>query len=409
MLSRFGKLNHKFLRSTRCLQKRTLVSAGKFVEQLAEANCEFYTGVPDSVLGSFCAYIQDNAPPENHIMTGNEGQAVALAAGYHIGTGKTPLVYLQNSGIGNIINPIMSLAHNRVYQIPMFLLIGWRGEPGKVDEPQHIVKGQATCGLLKSSDIPYDILPENPDFIPTILDKAQFHFKYNSSPYAILVPKGAFEKYKCQEPVNTYPLLREHVIEHIIENVSSNAVVVGTTGFASRELYEIRAKLGQGHHRDFLSVGCMGHASAIAVGLATAQPSRNVYLLDGDGASLMHMGGYQLVGGSGLKNLKHVLLNNGCHESTGAQPSAGYKVDWPTVARGCGYETVFGSAETASDIEHVMSQMEQNGGPSFVEIKIGIGARKDLGRPKTTPRENKLDLMKFVSSQQPIYPQMKAY
>ena len=340
---------------------------------------------------------QDTIPADRHVIAANEGSSIALAVGYHLATQKNPLVYMQNSGFGNAVNPLLSLAHPNVYSIPMLLLIGWRGEPGKKDEPQHMVQGKVMTALLADMGIPFEILPDFKEGAEETIATAAHYLKTRKGPYALLVKKQNFSPYKLKSVApNEQILSREEAIEIITDSLGDRDAIVATTGFTSRELYEIRASKNQGHHREFLTVGSMGHASSIALGVALAQPKRQVFTLDGDGALLMHMGALTSVGSSGAQNYKHILLNNGAHDSVGGQPSLGFNVDWVSVANACGYKHSF-SATTPEEIREGMTKMTELDGPVFFEIKVNKGARKNLGRPKSSPVQNKEDLMNFLS------------
>jgi phosphonopyruvate decarboxylase len=357
----------------------------------------FYAGVPDSLLKDFCAYVTDTAPAVNHIIAANEGAAVALAAGYHLATGKAGIVYMQNSGIGNAINPILSLADREVYSIPMLLLIGWRAEPGVKDEPQHLKQGRVQLELLKALDIPYIILDADPetagkniaDLCSTMLDR--------SSPVAVVVRKGTFSPYSLtKKTVNRHQLSREDALKIIVDTVQDNDIIVSTTGKTSRELFEYRERRGHGHEKDFLTVGSMGHASQIALGIALNRPDRSVYCIDGDGAVLMHMGSLAIIGAAAPRNYYHIVINNGAHESVGGQPTAGFTIDLKSVAQGCGYVSTF-AEDTPDGIKNALQSMIASAGPSLLEIRVNLHARKDLGRPTSTPVENKKSLMKFIA------------
>lgn len=376
--------------------ERDFLEPEDFYNLLISKGIDFFTGVPDSLLKDFCGYVADHSDAQHHVITANEGNAVALATGYNLATGKFPLVYLQNSGLGNIVNPIMSLAHAQVYSIPMLLLIGWRGEPGKKDEPQHIVQGKCMNGILTEMGIQYEVLPDFIEGATQSVESAIFHMQKRSSPYALIVRRQCFVSYKFKNKAsNTFPLSREDALKVVVENIGPHDVVVGTTGFLSRELYEIRAARGEGHERDFLCVGSMGHASSIALGVAISKPSRNVYCLDGDGACIMHMGTMTTAGSVPNENFKHILFNNGCHDSVGAQPTAGFDVNFPKIAQECGYKTAFSVSEKEELAEGVR-KLASVKGPAFMEVKIRPGARKDLGRPKSSPLKNKTDFINFL-------------
>jgi phosphonopyruvate decarboxylase len=369
-----------------------------FCERLIKAGTDFFTGVPDSLLKSFCAYIADHVRTENHIVAANEGAAVALATGYHIATGKIPLVYMQNSGIGNAVNPLLSLADPEVYQIPMILLIGWRGEPGVKDEPQHIKQGKVTCSMLDTMGIPYTVMADNEKELEKQFSAMYDHFSRNNSPYGLVVRKDIFSQYKIQNIFisdEKLTLSRETAIEEILRVSPPDELYVSTTGMASRELYELREKLSLAHDRDFLTVGSMGHASQIAFGIALQKPELFVTCLDGDGAVLMHMGSLAIIGSRKPRNLRHIVLNNGAHDSVGGQPTVGLQTDICSIALACGYEKAF-SVRTAEELRTVLPETEKRYGPILVEVRICKGARADLGRPRSSPVENKMAFMKTL-------------
>ena len=352
------------------------LSVPSFVECLKSAEVRFFTGVPDSLLKSFCAYVTDNCG-ESHVIAANEGGAVGLAAGHYLATGKPALVYMQNSGQGNAVNPLCSLADPDVYSVPMVLLVGWRGEPGVRDEPQHVKQGKVTVSLFETLGIPTEILPDDEPVALELTRNMVEKAKIESRPVALVVRKGLFAEYKLQ---NRQPdiaaLPRERAIEDILVTLPDDAVVVSTTGMISREVYETRERLGLGHERDFLTVGSMGHALMIALGIAKAQPNRRVYCLDGDGAAIMQMGNMAIAGQSGCANLTHIVFNNAAHDSVGGQPTVGGAINLTSIATSCGYN--------------------RDGAPAFREIKVAKGARKDLGRPKEPPQVNKALYMKTL-------------
>ena len=368
-----------------------------FYDLLIKNGTDFFAGVPDSLLKNFCAYITDTAPAEKHIISANEGSATALACGYHFATGKIPLIYMQNSGEGNMVNPMLSIADKDVYSVPMLIVIGWRGEPGVHDEPQHVKQGKVTCDLLDAMKIPFEVLSENEDDLPAQFEKAYKYIKDNNAQYAFVIRKGTFDEYKLQNNIPVEgKMSREEAIEKIILNADSSTAFVSTTGMASRELYELRDKYNQGHEKDFLTVGGMGHASQIALSIAMQKKDRQIYCIDGDGASIMQMGGMATIGSRKPSNYVHFVLNNGAHDSVGGQPTVGRQIDLCAIAAGCGYENVV-KVETTEELEAVLRDYETKDKLTFVEVMVTKGARKDLGRPKSTPVENKEALMSFLN------------
>jgi phosphonopyruvate decarboxylase len=377
---------------------RDFLDPAEFYQAITNIGINFFTGVPDSLLKDFCAYVETNVPKTNHVITANEGNAIALAAGYHLATGKSSLVYLQNSGIGNAVNPLISLAVPNVYSIPMLLLVGWRGEPGKRDEPQHRTQGQVTPGLLAALGIPFQPLPDYQEGAEQALATARQYLDNAKGPYCLLVKRQTFLPYKLKKPQPLYTLSREEALKEVVCALSDRDVVVGTTGMLSRELFELRDKNGQGHEKDFLTVGSMGHASAIALGVAISKPKRHVFCLDGDGSVLMHMGTLATVGQIQPKNFKHIIFNNGGHDSVGGQStSAGNtQFSFEKIALGNGYKNAQ-TASTKEEIKEALDKLKQIEGPALLEIKCNLGHRKNLGRPTTKPIDNKSDFMHFLA------------
>jgi len=373
-----------------------MICSQDFLEWLVALGVDFYAGVPDSLLKPVCFYLADNAA-DKHVLAANEGGAVALACGYHLATGKVPLVYMQNSGQGNTINPLLSLADTDVYSIPMLLLIGWRGEPGTKDEPQHVKQGKVTVGLLESMGIPWRVLEAEPDAAQRSVDELVAIAAAENRPVALLVRKGTFASYTPKDQASgSFAMSREEAIEVVAAQLGERDAIVSTTGHISRELYEYRARNGHGHHREFLTVGGMGHASQIAMGIALAKPDRQVFCLDGDGAMLMHMGGTAIVGVSKAVNFKHVILNNGVHDSVGGMATAGLRVSFTDIAKACGYTEAW-RVEHADDVAEKVAELRAVKGPAMLEIMVRKGARADLGRPKTSPIENKTAFKEFLS------------
>jgi len=367
-----------------------------FIDWLAALGVDFYTGVPDSLLKPFCFYLADHTG-DKHVVAANEGGAVALACGYHLATGKVPLVYLQNSGQGNTINPLLSLADHDVYSIPLLLLIGWRGEPSTKDEPQHVKQGKVTVSLLEAMDIPWRVLSPEPEAARRCVNELLAIATSESRPVALTIRKDTFEPYKSTaQAVSDFQLTREQAVEVVVAALGTTDAIVSTTGKLSRELYEYRDRTGQGHQREFLTVGSMGHASQIAMGIALAQPDRSVYCLDGDGAMLMHMGGAAIIGAAGLVNFKHVIFNNGVHDSVGGMATAGLRVSFTEIVKACGY-TEASRVEQYNDLAGKVAELRSARGPALLEIMVQKGARTDLGRPKTSPIENKTAFTDFLS------------
>ena len=372
-----------------------------FVESLAKAGIDFYAGVPDSLLKNICAYLTDNSPKEKNIIAANEGAAVGLAAGHYLASGQIPVVYMQNSGLGNTVNPLMSLTDEDVYNIPVLLLVGWRGEPGKHDEPQHVKQGKVTIPLLEAMGIRNVVMATEEADLAQQLKEAIAYMQETKRAFAFVIQKGTFDEYKLQSgTASGLTLSREEAIQTVAGSIEKEAVIVSTTGMISRELFEYRANNGMGHDRDFLTVGSMGHASQIALGIAMEKQDRRVWCFDGDGAAIMHMGSMAIVAQKGSKNYIHVVFNNGAHDSVGGQPTVGLKIDLSAIAKAVGYKQVF-SVETMDVLEQKLStlnsQLSTFDGPTFLEVKVKKGNRKDLGRPTTAPIENKDALMSFLN------------
>ncbi len=366
-----------------------------FIEKLRESGVDCFAGVPDSLLKNICAYITDHFDALHNIIAANEGAAVGLAAGHYLATGQPACVYMQNSGEGNIINPIASLTDPEVYNIPVLLLIGWRGRPGVHDEPQHVKQGKVTTGLLNTMGINFDVLSKEEDKAEKQIAKA-IKALQNKEVYALVIEKDTFEDYKLQNvEVNDLTMSREEAIQTVAAALGEKDCIVSTTGMISRELFEYRAAMNQGHERDFLTVGSMGHASQIALGIAMAKPDRKVWCFDGDGATIMHMGSMAIVANKAPKNYVHVVFNNGAHDSVGGQPTVGLKIDLPRVARGVGYKHTY-NVSTKEDLLTVLKEATQVNELSLIEVKVKKGNRKDLGRPTTTPIQNKDALMDFL-------------
>lgn len=373
-----------------------MISPKFFIETLKSYDIDFYAGVPDSLLKNICAYIADNMDAQHNIIAANEGAAVGLVAGYHLATGKAGVVYMQNSGEGNIINPLASLTDKEVYNIPALLLIGWRGRPGLHDEPQHVKQGKVTTGILNIMGINYDVLSTDEEKAVKQIAIAVEALK-NNEVYALVIEKGTFEDYKLQSvEVNDLTMTRESAIQTVTAALGEKDAIVSTTGMISRELFEYRAGKGEAHNRDFLTVGSMGHASQIALGIAMQKTDRTIWCFDGDGATIMHMGSMAIVASKEPKNFVHVVFNNGAHDSVGGQPTVGLKIDLPQVARGVGYKHIF-SVGTMEDLVQVLEDVKKAEGPTLLEVKVKKGNRKDLGRPTTTPIQNKEALMDFLS------------
>lgn len=366
-----------------------MVSVENFYNTLKKEGIELFTGVPDSLLKDFCAFITDHSDARHNIIAANEGAAVGIAAGHYLATSRIPVIYMQNSGIGNAVNPLMSLADDKVYSIPMLLIIGWRGEPGVHDEPQHVRQGEVTLPMLEAMQIPYAVLPEETEAASVLTSEMLTNCRKFSKPHALVIRKGTFAKYKLKkQATNDYPLSRERALQILINAINKNSVIVSTTGKLSRELFEYRETLKEGHNADFLTVGSMGHSSSIALGIALEKSERKIFCFDGDGAFIMHMGAITNIGKLKPNNLIHVVFNNGAHESVGGQPTLGFEIDICAIARSCGYSDAL-SISTQEEMEELAEKINDLTGPVLIELRVGIDSRDNLGRPTSTPIENK--------------------
>lgn len=368
------------------------------VEKLVEIiDSEFYTGVPDSQLKALCNYLMATygIDPKRHVIAANEGNCTALAAGYHLATGKVPVVYMQNSGEGNVVNPVASLLNDKVYAIPVIFIIGWRGEPGVHDEPQHIYQGEVTVKLLEDLDIATFIIGKETTDEEVVNAMNEFRAVLaKGKDVAFVIRKGALTDAPKVVYKNEYAMLREEIIQHVVK-ASGDDPIISTTGKASRELFETRVANGQSHKYDFLTVGSMGHSSSIALGVAINKPEQRIWCVDGDGAVLMHMGAMAVIGANRPKNLVHVIINNGAHETVGGMPTVAGSVDLVAIAKACGYPNAI-YVDNFDDLDKELETAKERGELSLVEVKSAIGAREDLGRPTTTALENKRNFMEYL-------------
>jgi phosphonopyruvate decarboxylase len=370
------------------------------VERLVEIiGADFYTGVPDSQLKALCNYLMARygIDPKHHVIAANEGNCTALAAGYHLATGKVPVVYMQNSGEGNIINPVASLLNDKVYAIPVVFIVGWRGEPGVHDEPQHIYQGEVTVKLLEDMGISAFVIGKETTEEALSAKMEEFRtILAAGKDVAFVIRKGALTDAPKVEYRNDNTMIREQIIQHIVK-ISGEDPVVSTTGKASRELFETRVANGQSHKYDFLTVGSMGHSSSIALGVAIQKPEQRIWCVDGDGAVLMHMGAMAVIGTNHPKNLIHVVINNGAHETVGGMPTVAKDIDLVAIAKACGYPYAV-CVDNFDDLDRELAAAKQRNELSLIEAKCSIGAREDLGRPTTTALENKRNFMEYLST-----------
>lgn len=369
-----------------------MIDPKKAIAHMEDKGVGFVVGVPDSLMKGFCSELDDWGGSINHVVAPNEGSAVAAAAGHYLGSHTPAVVYMQNSGLGNAVNPLTSLASGDVYGIPMVLMIGWRGEPGVKDEPQHGHQGRVTPDLLATLDIPTTVVRPDTDFQQVFADAYDQSIS-SSGPVALLVGKGSFAGQQAAS-AELAGLSRIEAVEAIVGSGPEPAVYVATTGFTGRELALVRDRVQESWERDFLMVGSMGHASAISVGIAKSRPNVRVICLDGDGALAMHMGNMALVGREKPTNLIHILLNNGVHESVGGQESVATAVSWKDVALSSGY-TRADAATDADGLGSLMDELSDAEGPVFVEVSIRTGSVEGLPRPAEFTRRRD-DFMSFL-------------
>ncbi len=372
------------------------MKASNLLSQLENMGFDTIAGVPDSTLKQFCDGVQTYEGNLKHYVTANEGAAVAVGIGAYLASGKPACVYMQNSGIGNMVNPLASLANGDVYGVPMLFIVGWRGEPGVKDEPQHVFQGKITCELFETLAVTYSVIDQNTteEEMAAILQEAGNTLERGDQ-FAIIVKKGTFEK---EEPFtwdNGNPMEREEVLGRILQALPRDTAIVSTTGKISRELYEQSDKIYGSHENLFMTVGGMGHASMIALGVAGKRPDKTVVCIDGDGAVLMHMGALPLIATQAPKNFYHIVINNMAHESVGAMPTGCQQTSFAEVARAAGYKTV-DKLETLEAVDQIGTRIQEAEGPVLFEIPVSLGARSDLGRPKESARQNKEIFMDFL-------------
>lgn len=374
-----------------------MIRVEEFYNVMIENNIDYFAGVPDSQLKAFCDYVmKELGVGKNHIIAPNEGNAVALASGYHIATGKIGMVYMQNSGLGNAVNPITSLTDQEVYGIPVMYLIGWRGQPGVKDEPQHVKQGKITLELLELLNIKYFVIKKTTE-IADIIKILEEEFKEalaQGQSVAFVAEKDSLEACGKMKNENTNKLTREDAIKVVVDSIEKDTLIVSTTGKASRELFEYRENTNQGHEKDFLTVGSMGHASMISLAFAE-NSNKKVVCIDGDGAIIMHTGAAVLIGSRKPENLVHILMNNGAHETVGGMPTISYDIDWENSVKAFGYKNVY-KAVSEDEIEEVVKRAQKEEGPVLIEIMVNTVSRNELTRPSIKPIDNKKDIMAFM-------------
>jgi phosphonopyruvate decarboxylase len=371
-----------------------VIDPKSLIDALDEIGVDFASGVPDSLMEPLCTYLATR-PGDRHVLAANEGAAVGVAIGHYLSTGEPALVYLQNAGIGNAINPLVSLADPDVYGIPMLLLVGWRGQPGVPDEPQHVTQGRLMKPILDGIEVPHTTLPRDLDDAISCLTAAVDEAKRDSSPYVVLVEKGTFAPYQGDVPASADDeglSSRENALVALLDATGDEGVIVATTGMLGRELYEHREQSGSYADRDFLAVGGMGHCCSIALGIALRNPHREVWCLDGDGSVLMHLGSLAVVADQAPENLYHVVFNNGVHDSVGGQATAMRSVDLPATALALGYRHAV-SVSDVSTLGEVVAEMRARRGPALVDLRVRPGNREGIGRPERSPAQARAAFM----------------
>ncbi|MEK9571721.1 MAG: phosphonopyruvate decarboxylase [Paracoccaceae bacterium] len=377
-----------------------MINPHEFYNELLNQDIGFFTGVPDSLLKGFCSVLLERTTSQKHVIAPNEGAAIGIAIGHYAATGNVPLVYMQNSGIGNAVNPLISLADPLVMATPIIMVIGWRGEIAEngqqiKDEPQHVKQGQITADLLKGLGIPFEIICSNSDFVGVISKLKKITLDH-SCPTAIIVRRGTFSSSDSSSGNQFKTIVsRENALQKVIESIESGAAIISTTGMLSRELYELRALKGQ-LQTDLLTVGAMGHAISIATGVACAKPNRQVFCLDGDGSILMHLGALSI--SATMDNLTHVVFNNKSHDSVGGQPTCAPDLSLSDVANSLGYSNVF-TVSSEKEVEHILQCRKDLKGSKFIEIICAQGNRANLGRPQISPRKNLNSFSSFLKSE----------
>lgn len=372
------------------------MKASRLLSQLEHMGIDTIAGVPDSTLKQFCDGVQTYQGKMSHYVTANEGAAVGVAIGSYLATGRPACVYMQNSGIGNAVNPLASLANKDVYGVPVLFIVGWRGEPGVKDEPQHVFQGKITCELFETLAVAYSVIDQNTtdDEMDSVLQKAG-KILSRGEQFAIIVKKGTFEKEEPFRWSNGNSMVREEVLGHILRMLPRDTVIVSTTGKISRELYEQSDAIYGGHENIFMTVGGMGHASMIALGIAEKRPDKKIVCIDGDGAALMHMGALSFIASRAPKNFYHIVINNTAHESVGAMPTGCQQTSFAGIAAVAGYKKA-DKLETIEAVDRITTLLQEEEGPVLLEIPVSLGARSDLGRPKESARENKENFMEFL-------------
>ena len=354
-----------------------MIKVESLVKILKRNKSTFFTGVPDSVLKEL-SYTLQNKDKKEHIIATNEGTAVSIGIGHYLSTKEVPCVYMQNSGLSNALNPLLSIAHEKVYAIPLILIIGWRGSPRIKDEPQHNVKGKITESILKLLNIKYTILRSIND-----LDKFEKQIKFSkkkNSIVACLIEQGTLEKIdRIKKNSDFYKLNKELFLKTLLQSLDKNTKVISSTGYNSRELMHIRSKYKIIKTKDFYMVGGMGHTSSVALGYSLTS-KKKIICIDGDGSFLMHLGAIKTAGTFANKNFKYILLNNNSHDSVGGQNTYANNINFEKLSKSLGFKKFY-SIKNDKNLKKTIKTFLSDDTLSFLEVKVSNSKIKNLPRP----------------------------
>jgi len=351
-----------------------MIDVRHFVDELIRQDANVFTGIPCSYLTPLIHEVIARKETR-YVLASSEGDALAIASGIWL-AGGMGVVFCQNSGLGNMVNPLTSM--NEPFGIPALLLVTWRGKPGVKDEPQHKRMGEITPELLSLIGVEWELLPQEEGTALEVLKRACNFIRRVQRPYALVMSRSTFTSDEdIAIPSSNYPS-RSEALAAFLDNVDAGAVVIATTGKTGRELFTLDDRCGH-----FYCVGSMGYASSVAHGIALGS-KRRVYLLDGDGAAIMHMGNLTSIGSSHPANLIHIVLDNGCYDSTGAQPTASTSVDFVALALAVGYAQAQ-SCRSQGDFVLALRSHLPGTGPRLLHVPIRMGSMSQLGRPTTTP------------------------
>ena len=363
-----------------------MIEVKSLINLLKKNNSNFYTGVPDSVLKEL-SFALRNKGTKNHIIATNEGSAVSLGIGNYLSTKKVPCIYMQNSGLSNALNPLISIAHEKVYSIPLILIIGWRGSPKIKDEPQHNVKGQITESLLKLLNINYTIIRTIADLKK--FDKQIKSAKKKNSIVACLIEQGTLEKTKqINKKKDFYKLDKELFLKTLLESLEKNTKIISSTGYNSRELMFLRNKYKIQNSRDFYMVGGMGHSSSVALGYSLSTKKKTI-CVDGDGSLLMHLGSIKTVGTFAKNNFKYILLNNNSHDSVGGQNTYADDINFKNLSKSLGFKKFY-LIKNDRNLKKNIQKFLKDKNLCFLEVKVSNSKIKNLPRPTNLIKIKKL-------------------